>query len=51
MESIGNYWKIIRSVEDAIAFINGGLDHGLNTDEVQEMLDEAKAKNKKTIKF
>jgi len=51
MESIGNDWKIIRSVEDAIAFINGGFNHGLTTDEVQEMIDEAKAKGKKTIQF
>tara|TARA_R110002049_G_scaffold174213_2_gene341422 strand:- start:649 stop:1173 length:525 start_codon:yes stop_codon:yes gene_type:complete len=51
MELLGNGWRIITSVEDAINFINFKPNKGLNTDEVQEMLDEAKAKNKKTIKF
>ena len=50
MESIGNRWRIITTVNDAIDFINGH-DFGLTTDEVQEMINVANATNKKTIKF
>ena len=50
MESIGNIWRIITTVNDAIDFINGH-DFGLTTDEVQEMINVANATNKKTIKF
>lgn len=47
MESIGNRWRMITTVSDAIDFINGH-DFGLTTIEVQKMIDNSKSK---TIKF
>jgi len=47
MESIGNRWRIITTLEDALKFM-GGKEAGLKTEEVQLMLNNTKNKN---IKF
>ena len=50
MESIGNRWRIIISVDDALNFMSG-KDVGLTTTQVEKMLNEAEKNNKKTIRF
>ena len=51
MESIGNDWKLITNVNDAISFINDYYNEGLSVKDVELMLNKAELKGSKTIRF